>query len=330
MTSETAQPPIIRAQGLTKAYGSHLAVDNIGFAVKRGEILGLLGPNGAGKSTTIRMVTGYLRPTAGSIHIAGQNIEEEPLASKQLLGYLPESAPLYPEMLAYDYLRYVARVRAVPDRDIMDELHRVADLCGLNEAMHQAFSELSRGYRQRVGLAHAIIGDPEILILDEPTSGLDPNQIVEIRSFIKNIGKDKTIIFSSHVLSEVEAICDRIVIIYRGKIVADSTPAALKQSLNRGSVLRITLENTSYPDVQAALSSLGGVTEVRDVSEPSSDEGTVTVRVSCDDAARSAISRKIRERDWGILQLDVEENSMEDAFRALTGHDQLKGKIDGR
>jgi ABC-2 type transport system ATP-binding protein len=222
MTSEPAPTPIIRAQGLTKAYGSHLAVDNISFAVKRGEILGLLGPNGAGKSTTIRMVTGYLRPSAGSVHIAGQNIEEEPLASKRLLGYLPESAPLYPEMLAYDYLRYVARVRAVPDRDIVDELHRVADLCGLNEAMHQAFNELSRGYRQRVGLAHAIIGDPEILILDEPTSGLDPNQIVEIRSFIKNIGKDKTIIFSSHVLSEVEAICDRIVIIYRGKIVADS------------------------------------------------------------------------------------------------------------
>ncbi len=320
----------MRVQGLSKRYGSHLAVDNISFAVKRGEILGLLGPNGAGKSTTIRIVTGYLRPSAGSVHIAGQNIEEEPLESKQLLGYLPESAPLYPEMLVYDYLRYVARVRAVPDRDIMDELHRVADLCGLNEAMHQAFNELSRGYRQRVGLAHAIIGDPEILILDEPTSGLDPNQIVEIRSFIKNIGKDKTIIFSSHVLSEVEAICDRIVIIYRGKIVADSTPAALKQSLNTGSVLRITLENASFSDVQAALSSLGGVSEVRDVTEPSSDQGTVTVRVTCDDAARSAISRKIREQAWGILQLDVEENSMEDAFRALTGHDQVKGKIDGR
>jgi ABC-2 type transport system ATP-binding protein len=320
----------VRVQGLSKRYGSHLAVDNISFAVKRGEILGLLGPNGAGKSTTIRIVTGYLRPSAGSVHIAGQNIEEEPLESKQLLGYLPESAPLYPEMLVYDYLRYVARVRAVPDRDIMDELHRVADLCGLNEAMHQAFNELSRGYRQRVGLAHAIIGDPEILILDEPTSGLDPNQIVEIRSFIKNIGKDKTIIFSSHVLSEVEAICDRIVIIYRGKIVADSTPAALKQSLNTGSVLRITLENASFSDVQAALSSLGGVSEVRDVTEPSSDQGTVTVRVTCDDAARSAISRKIREQAWGILQLDVEENSMEDAFRALTGHDQVKGKIDGR
>lgn len=330
MSPAAGGAPIVRVQGLSKRYGAHLAVDDISFSVKRGEILGLLGPNGAGKSTTIRIVTGYLRPSAGSVHIAGQNIEEEPLESKRLLGYLPESAPLYPEMLVYDYLRYVARVRAVPDRDIMDELHRVADLCGLNEAMHQAFNELSRGYRQRVGLAHAIIGDPEILILDEPTSGLDPNQIVEIRSFIKNIGKDKTIIFSSHVLSEVEAICDRIVIIYRGTIVADSTPAALKQSLTTGSVLRITLENASFSEVQAALSSLGGVSEVRDVTEPSSDQGTVTVRVTCDDAARSAISRKIGEQEWGILQLDVEENSMEDAFRALTGHDEVKGKIDGR
>jgi ABC-2 type transport system ATP-binding protein len=326
----TRPTPIIQAKNLTKSYGSHLAVDGISFTVRSGEILGLLGPNGAGKSTTIRMVTGYLRPTSGTIHIAGHDIQEEPLAAKRLVGYLPESAPIYPEMLAYEYLRYVARIRAVPERDIAGELHRVADLCGLGGVMHQAFNELSRGYRQRVGLAHAIIGDPEILILDEPTSGLDPNQIVEIRSFIKDIGREKTVIFSSHILSEVEAICDRIVIVHRGKIAADSSPAALKSSMRGSCVLRVTLENARYPAVEAALSPIGGVATVEQVSDRSAGAGAVKVRIVCDEPARRAIYHRIRSEEWVILELDVEENSMEDAFRALTGHDRIEGKIDGR
>ncbi len=322
--------PIIQATDLTKYYGTHLAVDGISFAVRQGEILGLLGPNGAGKSTTIRMVTGYLRPTSGTIHIAGHDIQEDPLAAKRLVGYLPELAPIYPEMLAYEYLRYVARVRAIPTRDIIGEIRRVAGLCGLDGVMHQAFNELSRGYRQRVGLAHAIIGDPEILILDEPTSGLDPNQIVEIRAFIKDVGKEKTVIFSSHILSEVEAICDRIVIIDRGKIATDSSPKALKRSTRGGIVLRVTLENAHFPDVEAALSAITGVTEVEQLSDDDADEETITVRIVCDEPARRIVNRKIQSQEWVILELDVEETSMEDAFRSLTGHERVEGKIDGR
>ena len=277
------------------------------------------------------MVTGYLRPSAGTIRIAGHDIVEEPLATKRMVGYLPESAPIYPEMLAYEYLRYVARVRAVPGREIPGEVRRVAGLCGLDGVMHRAFNELSRGYRQRVGLAHAIIGDPEVLILDEPTSGLDPNQIVEIRSFIKDIGKEKTVIFSSHILSEVEAICDRIVIVHRGKVAANSSPEALKRSMRGSMVLRVTLENAGYLDVQAALSAVGGVHEVGRVTDyGSSSDGTVTVRIVCDEPARRAVYKRIRAEEWVILELDVEENSMEDAFRELTGHGRIGGKIGGR
>lgn len=322
---------MIQAKNLTKYYGSLCAVDNISFTVPRGEILGLLGPNGAGKTTTMRMVTGFLRQTSGSISIAGRNIAEEPLIGKRLVGYLPEFAPLYAEMMVYDYLRYVARLRNVPEADVLGEIRRVAELCGLGEVMHQAFHELSRGYRQRVGLGHAIIGDPEILILDEPTSGLDPNQIVEIRSLIKNIGKEKTVIFSTHVLSEAEAACDRIVIIHKGRIVSDGTPAALRQSLRGGSTLLLTLENTTYPEVEAALSALSGVAEVSNLAaESGTDDQTVRIRIVCDEEARRTLHRRINAEDWVLLELNVERQSMEDAFRELTEHNELKGKIDGR
>ena len=329
--NRSKEKPIIQATGLTKYYGEHLAVDDITFSVRQGEILGLLGPNGAGKSTTIRMITGYLRPTGGKITVAGNDILEEPLVTKQSIGYLPESAPVYPEMLAYEYLRYVARIRNVPGEQISDEIRRVAGLCGLNPVMHQAFTELSRGYRQRVGLAHAIIGDPEILILDEPTSGLDPNQIVEIRSFIKDIGKEKTVIFSSHILSEVEAICDRIVIIHQGKIAADSSPAALKRSMRGNMVLVVTLVNARFPDVQAGLAALSGGSNVERVTDQgSASDGALTVRIVCNEESRREVYRRIRSADWIIMELRVEQNSMEDAFREFTGHSRVKGKINGR
>lgn len=326
---------MIQAKNLTKYYGSHCAVNNISFTVPKGEILGLLGPNGAGKTTTMRMVTGFLRPTSGAISIADRSITEESLESKRLIGYLPEFAPLYAEMMVYDYLRYVARVRGMAEAQIPDEIIRVAQLCGLADVMHQAFQELSRGYRQRVGLAHAIIGDPEILILDEPTSGLDPNQIVEIRSLIKNIGKEKTVIFSTHVLSEAEATCDRIVIIHRGRIVSDGTPAALRQSLKGGGMVQITLENATYEAVESALSPLSGVAEVtnaagRDPAAGGAAKNIARIRVSCSEEARRAVYRRIKSEDWILLELNVERQSMEDAFRELTEHNELKGKIDGR
>ena len=204
---------MINAEGLTKFYGTSCAVDHINLDIRNGEIVGLLGPNGAGKTTTLRMLTGYLKPSSGNIRIKDYNIYDNPLEIKKLMGYLPESAPLYTEMLAYDYLNYVAEIRNIEKDKIESRLKHVADLCGINEAMHKPISTLSKGYKQRVGLAHAMMDDPEILILDEPTSGLDPNQIVEIRDIIREIGKEKTVILSTHILSEAEATCDRIIII---------------------------------------------------------------------------------------------------------------------
>jgi ABC-2 type transport system ATP-binding protein len=222
---------MIAIQDLTKYYGDLCAVDHVSFDIHKGEILGLLGPNGAGKTTIYRILTGYLKPTAGDIRVKDYSISENMTEVKRLIGYLPEAAPLYQEMLVYDYLDFVADVRGVnPDRKVA-HIRDLADLCSLNRVMHMAINELSKGYRQRVGIAHALMGDPEILVLDEPTSGLDPNQIVETRDIIRRIGKEKTIIFSTHILSEAEATCDRIVIVNRGRKVADDTLDNLRKDL---------------------------------------------------------------------------------------------------
>lgn len=223
---------MIKVENLTKYYGDLCALDNVNFEVKKGEILGLLGPNGAGKTTTYRILTGYLSPTSGNIHVKGYDIYENQVEIKRLIGYLPESAPIYPDMLVFDYLNYVADIKGVEKKKRISHLQELAELCSLNEVMHMTIAELSKGYRQRVGIAHALMGDPEILVLDEPTSGLDPNQIAETREIIKRIGKKKTIVFSTHILSEAEATCDRIIILNDGKIVADSRLSDLRDSLN--------------------------------------------------------------------------------------------------
>jgi ABC-2 type transport system ATP-binding protein len=220
---------MIKIENLTKYYGDVCAVDNISFQINQGEILAFLGPNGAGKSTTYRILTGYLEATSGTIKVKDFNIHDHQLEIKKLIGYLPESAPIYHDMLVFDYLNYVADIRGVAEDMKLDHIKELADLCSLNEVMHKTVDELSKGYRQRVGIAHALMGDPEILVLDEPTSGLDPNQIVETREIIKRIGKTKTIIFSTHILSEAEATCDRIVIINDGRLAADLTKAELQE-----------------------------------------------------------------------------------------------------
>jgi ABC-2 type transport system ATP-binding protein len=227
---------MIKFDNLTKYYGNVCAVDNISFEVKKGEILGFLGPNGAGKTTTYRILTGYLQATSGTIKVKDYNIHEHQLEIKKLIGYLPESAPVYHDMLVYDYLNYIADIRGVPEDKKLSHIKSLADLCSLNEVMHKAVNELSKGYRQRVGIAHALMGDPEILVLDEPTVGLDPNQIVETRDIIKRIGKEKTIIFSTHILSEAVATCDRIVVINNGKLAADYTMDKLQELLTNESI----------------------------------------------------------------------------------------------
>ena len=226
---------MIKIDNLTKYYGDLCAVDHVNFEVNKGEVLGLLGPNGAGKTTIYRILTGYLSPTSGNILVKDFNLKENQLEIKKLIGYLPEAAPIYHEMLVFDYLDFVADIRGVEKNKKLSRLRDLADLCSLNEVMHMTIAELSKGYRQRVGIAHALMGDPEILILDEPTSGLDPNQIVETREIIRRIGKEKTIVFSTHILSEAEATCDRVVIINQGRIVADDTVGELRKELKMDS-----------------------------------------------------------------------------------------------
>jgi ABC-2 type transport system ATP-binding protein len=308
---------MIHVENLTKYFNELCAVDQITFDIRRGEILGLLGPNGAGKTTFLRMLTGYLRPTSGVIRVKDYTIEEHVLEIKRLLGYLPESAPLYHDMLAYDYLNYVADVRELHGEEKLSRIRRLADLCGLNEVMHQPIGELSKGYKQRVGLAHAMMSDPEVLVLDEPTSGLDPNQIAEIREIIKKIGKKKTIIISTHILSEAEATCDRIVIINRGRIVADGSTEAIKQTASGEYLVSISLQNTDFKSVERELGSLEGVV---DIALGNDEESFLGVRLTCKSSAdiRGEIYRRIKQTDWILLEFHQETGSLENIFRRLT------------
>jgi ABC-2 type transport system ATP-binding protein len=308
---------MIHVENLTKYYHTLCAVDQINFAIEKGEILGLLGPNGAGKTTTLRMLTGYLQPSAGNIQIKDLSIDKDTLEIKKILGYLPESAPLYHDMLVFDYLNYVAAIRQINGNKKMSRIRHLADLCGINEVMHQPIGELSKGYKQRVGLAHAMMNDPEVLVLDEPTSGLDPNQIVEIRKIIKEIGKEKTVILSTHILSEAEATCDRIVIISQGKIVADGSAENLKQSSRGKNIMNLSLQNADFKTVQGALAGIKGLDEVACNNESGS---ILNVSLSYPSTAdlRAEVYRKIKETDWILLEFHQETQSLENIFRELT------------
>lgn len=308
---------MIHVENLTKYYKNLCAVDQISFDIQKGEILGLLGPNGAGKTTTLRMLAGFLRPTSGGIRVKDYAIDEDSLKIKKLLGYLPESAPLYQDMLVYDYLDYVANIRELDKEQKLSRIRRLADLCGLNDVMHMPIGELSKGYKQRVGLAHAMMNDPEILVLDEPTSGLDPNQIVEIREIIRQIGKEKTIIISTHILSEAEATCDRIVIINRGKIIADGSTESLKQSAGEEYLINISLQNADLKSVEKELSSIDGIKEIATVNN---NEDILHLRITCKSSndLRSDIYRKIKQHDWILLEFYQETQTLENIFRKLT------------
>lgn len=308
---------MIHAENLTKYYRDFCAVDNITFDIHRGEILGLLGPNGAGKTTTLRMLTGYLQPTNGSIRIKDFTIDENPLEIKRLMGYLPESAPLYHEMIVYDYLNFVADIREINSGEKEKRIRDLAGLCGLNEVMHRSIGVLSKGYKQRVGLAHAMIGDPEILILDEPTSGLDPNQIVEIREIIRRIGKEKTVILSTHILSEAEATCDRIMIIHQGRIVADGATADLRDSAGKKRRLRIGLEGASFEAVQKAFADIEPAVTIEPVSE-NGQRVVIDLVYGAGPDIRGEIYDRIKATDWSLFEFTQQTESLETIFRALT------------
>jgi len=311
---------MIHVESLTKYFDDFCAVDQINFDIQQGEILGLLGPNGAGKTTTLRMLTGFLSPTSGDIRVKDYAINEHNLEIKTLLGYLPESAPLYHDMLVFDYLDYVANIRKIEKDKKISRIKQLADLCGINEVMHKPISQLSKGYKQRVGLAHAMMSDPEILILDEPTSGLDPNQIVEIRDIIKEIGKTKTIILSTHILSEVEATCDRVVILNQGKIAADETTEALRQGASGEYIINISLLDADLESAKTELGSFDQIAIDEALDKKTEGEETLHIRLKCKSSSdiRGDIYRKIKQMDWILLEFHQEAQSLEIIFRQLT------------
>lgn len=306
---------MIEIINLEKNYGSTKAVKGLNLSINSGEILGILGPNGAGKSSTLRILTGYLNSSSGSIKVKGLDVKENEIEVKKLIGYLPESAPLYSEMLVFDYLKYIANLRDIPEKNILNRLKELSHLCGINDVMHKTINSLSKGYKQRVGLAQAMISDPEILVLDEPTTGLDPNQIVEIRNIIKEIGKKKTVIFSTHILSEAEATCDRIVIINSGQVVADGTPSELKKILSGDLKIKITLKSNDSPEKMSQFFSNINNIDSFDIL-PENEYYNITIYSKED--IREALYLEIKKTPWILMNYSLEIKSLENIFRKLT------------
>jgi ABC-2 type transport system ATP-binding protein len=309
---------MIHVENLTKYYNDFCALDQINLEIQKGEILGLLGPNGAGKTTTLRMLTGYFLPSSGNIRIKDYSIYENLVEIKKLIGYLPESAPLYYNMLVYDYLDYVARVRGFDKEKKIARIRFLVDICGLNGIMHNTIDELSRGLKQRVGLAHAMMSDPEILVLDEPTSGLDPNQIAEIRDIIRQIGQEKTVILSTHILSEVEATCDRVVIINQGKIIADDLTKNLKQAAGKEHFINLSLLNADYRSVETRLNTIDGVAGIKLLNEKIDGKLNIRLTGESDADLMENIYKIIKETDWILIEFYQETKDLETIFRELT------------
>ncbi|RMG87914.1 MAG: ATP-binding cassette domain-containing protein [Bacteroidetes bacterium] len=298
---------------LTKTYGHQKAVDDISFEVKTGEILGFLGPNGAGKTTTMKMVTNYLDIESGDVLIGGRSVKGGEM--KKYIGYLPEHNPLYLDMPVMDYLAFCAALQQVPKGDIPARVREMVRVCGLDVEKHKKISELSKGYRQRVGLAQAMIHDPEILILDEPTTGLDPNQIVEIRELIRHLGKEKTVILSTHILPEVEATCDRILIINKGKIVADGTAGTLRKQAQGQQILHVRIEDGDLNDIHQKLSALPSVAMVDFLDKT---QNRFEIQSQPEAHSNRDIFKLCVDNNWALTELTPVETRLEDIFRHLT------------
>ncbi len=312
---------MIEIKQISKNYGEIKAVEDLNFTIEKGEVLGLLGPNGAGKSTTIRMLCCYLKPTEGNIIVNGKSILENSQLVKKMIGYLPESAPLYSDMIVYDYLNYIAEIRGIEKDKKEKRIKELAETCVIKEVMSKNISQLSKGYKQRVGLAHALMGDPEILVLDEPTSGLDPNQIIEIRELIKKIGKKKTVIICSHILSEVEATCNRVVIISKGKVVADGTTETLKKGnvKSKTVLLEIAKEgNLDEKQIEKKMASIKNVSKVKTMVSSEKDVFKYEISYQCEADIRKDIYQFIKKNNWILLTFYKQENTLESVFRNLT------------
>jgi ABC-2 type transport system ATP-binding protein len=305
----------IIVDGITKTYGRQNAVDKLSFQVKTGEVLGFLGPNGAGKTTTMKAITGYLETNEGDIEVGGISVNRNPEDVKNYIGYLPEHNPLYQDMPMIDYLSFVAALQGVKKNEIETRVTEMIQVCGLLTEKHKKIRELSKGYKQRVGLAQALIHDPEVLILDEPTTGLDPNQIVEIRELIKKIGREKTVILSSHILAEVEATCDRILIINNGKIVANGTAEELRRQAQGNELLRVEIENAERNEAFTALKELPTIA----LTDFTDNEGCC-FEIQSKEGEKSAksIFNLCVKKGWYLTQLTPIETRLEDIFREVT------------
>lgn len=310
---------MIEVTDLTKYYGNLKAVDSINFTLHRGEVLGFLGPNGAGKTTTMKILTCFFSPSSGRATIKGFSVFKDPGEVKKFIGYLPENAPLYGEMTAREYLDFIASVRAIPPRNIPSKMKDIAHVCGLTEVLDLEIRTLSKGYRQRVGLAQAMIHDPEIIILDEPTSGLDPKQIVEIRNLIKEIGRKKTIILSTHNLSEVQVTCNRVIIVHRGKIVADAPTDKIQQRIGRNNYQIIFARNgEDQKTIKEKLRKISGVEEVTALADIEKGTHAFDINGEGDLDIRSALYNFSVERKYNLLELRREKVNLESVFMELT------------
>ena len=306
----------IVVNNLTKKFGTQRAVDNISFEVKTGEILGFLGPNGAGKTTTMKIITCYMAQNEGDVKVNDLSILEHQDEIKKQIGYLPENNPLYNDMPVLEYLSFVAELQNVPKNKISNRIGEMVNLCGLDVEKHKKIGELSKGYKQRVGLAQAMIHDPAILILDEPTSGLDPNQIVEIRKLIKDLGKQKTVILSTHILPEVEATCDRILIINNGKIVADGTADLLRKRAQGQEVLRVQIAKPELRD--KVFEALQNLDKVALVDFDNENQSSFIVNSRDDESSREDIFHMCVKNKWVLTEMTPLETKLEDIFRDLT------------
>ena len=304
----------IVVENLTKKYGEQKAVNDVSFQIKTGEVVGFLGPNGAGKSTAMKIITCFMAPNDGDVRLDDYSIHKDQDIIKKKIGYLPENNPLYAEMPIVEYLKFSAEIQGVSKKDIPSRVGEMIEKCGLDREKHKNINELSKGYRQRVGLAQAMIHDPEVLVLDEPTTGLDPNQIVEIRKLIKELGKEKTVILSSHILSEVEATCDRILIINKGRIVADGTSDTLRQQAQGQELLTVNIEGDAAK-VEKAIRGLGSVEKV---TADEKKKGWFQVQSKPDASSRKEVFDLCVKNKWYLLEMTGLETRLEDVFHQLT------------
>jgi ABC-2 type transport system ATP-binding protein len=310
---------MIEVESLTKRYGPTLAVCEVSFSVPKGEILGFLGPNGAGKTTTMRVITGYLPPTEGKVRVAGYDVAEEPLEAKRRTGYLPELPPVYPDMTPVEYLGFVARIKGVPRKQIKTRIDEISEKCAITDVQRRQIGKLSKGYRQRVGLAQALIHNPDVLVLDEPTAGLDPKQIIETRELIKQLAGQHTIVLSTHILPEVAKTCQRVVVINQGKVVAVGAPEELTRRLQGYETVLITAEGPAA-EIMDKLQRVRGVNLV-EPREAANSRVTFEVQAEKGQDVRAELARAIVESQWKLLELRTSGLSLEDIFLKLTTQD---------